>query len=321
MSRTSLLSALTIGCLAVLPFGTALGLDPYYLTLASRLAILALFALSLDLLVGLAGMVSLGHAAFFGLGGYGLAILAIDGSAPPAELAIPLALVGCAAAATVIGWFSTRTREVGFLMITLAFAQMLYFLFNESTALGSSDGLFLSGYDSLFGLSLWDETHFHWIVTACLGGALLVLLRIKESRFGRLLAAGAANPVRVRALGIDLKALHLVAFILAGALAGLAGILDGLQNSFVSPGSLHWKLSGLALVIVLLGRRGTLIGPVLAAFGFGLLQDQLQDTTTHWHLWLGLGVMGMVLVPAWTTRLGRAPVSRLRPFGGARKSS
>ncbi len=272
----------------------------FYVDLVLKLMILALFALSLDLLVGYTGLISFGHAAFFGLAGYVLAMVTPDSGPVTLWFAVACCLAASAAAALVIGWFSVRTSGVYFIMITLAFAQMLYYFFSESSAFGGSDGLFVSfrpvaviGPMVLFDLD--DPLVFYYFVLATLVAGYGALATILRAPFGHVLRGIRINEGRTRALGYPTQRYKLVSFVIAGALAGLAGFLEAVHTGYVSPGHLSWHESGTLLMVVILGGRGTLYGPVLGAFAFGLLRNGLQDITEHWLLLMGLFIVGLVL--------------------------
>jgi branched-chain amino acid transport system permease protein len=275
--------------------------EPYYVGLVIRLMAFALFAMSLDLLVGCTGLVSLGHAAFFGLAGYTLALATpADG---PADLVPVLAgsVAAAAAAATVIGALSVRTTGVSFIMITLAFAQMLYFLVSENAAFGGSDGLFLLHRPRLVvaGTTVLDLDHrpsLYYLTLAALVGAYALLVTMMQAPFGRVIRAIRVNEGRTRALGIATFRYKLVSFVIAGTLAGIAGFLEAAHGAYVSPALLGWHHSAIALVIVILGGLGTLHGPVLGAFAFGLVEEVVRDHTGVPGLILGGIVVAIVLL-------------------------
>ncbi|TVR98897.1 MAG: branched-chain amino acid ABC transporter permease [Rhodospirillales bacterium] len=273
----------------------------FYVDLVVRLMILAIFAMSLDLLIGYTGLVSFGHAAFFGIAGYTLAMLTPAGAPADLVVALPAALLASALAAAVIGFLSLRTAGVGFIMITLAFAQMLYYFASESSALGGSDGLLILfrpelavGGRSL--VDLEDPTVFYYLVLACLAGVLLLLKGLVRAPFGRVIRAIRIDDRRTRALGFATRRYKLASFVIAGTLAGLAGFLEAAHGGYVSPGHLGWHQSGLVMMVVILGGMGTVYGPLLAAFAFGLLQDQVQDWTAYTGLAVGVFVIAVVLL-------------------------
>lgn len=294
--------------------------DEFYQELVVRLMILGIFAMSLDILIGFTGLVSFGHAAFFGLSGYLLAIVTPDAEPVSVWWALTVCLGGSAVAALVVGWFSVRTAGIYFIMITLAFAQMFYYFFNENQALGGSDGIFINFKPdvSVFGvqvLDLGDPLTFYYVVLACLVGAFGLLSIILNAPFGQVVRGIHANEARTRALGYDTQAYKLVSFVIAGTVAGFAGFLEATHTGIMSPGHLHWHESGMALMTVILGGMGTLYGPVLGAFVIGFMQDWFQDFPVdwlgeHWHLMMGIFVICVVLflphgMAGLVARLGR----------------
>jgi branched-chain amino acid transport system permease protein len=300
MYRTSLYVNLALIAavivLAVLP--PFLGI--YYGNLVTRMMILGIFAMSLDLLIGYTGLVSFGHAAFFGLSGYLLAILTMDAESASLYWVLPACLAGTALAAVVIGWFSVRTSGIYFIMITLAFAQMLFFFFNENTALGGSDGMFIFTKPTLAigswtPLDLEDHTTFYYVTLASLALAYLGLRRLLNAPFGQVIQGIRTNENRTRALGYATRNYKLVSFVIAGTLAGFAGFLEAMHTSIISPAHLGWHESGTAMMTVILGGMGTLHGPVLGAFAFGFLHDWLQEVTEYPTLFMGLFVIAVVL--------------------------
>ena len=296
-SRTvaSLLLAAVAG-LALFPFAS----DEFYLELFTHFMVLGIFAMSLDLLIGYTGLVSFGHAAFFGLAGYLLAIITPESEAMSLWVSLPVCLAGVALAALVIGWFSVRTSGVYFIMITLAFAQMTFYYFNENVALGGSDGMFIFtkptvGVGGFEIIDLGDPTTVYYAVLASLVACYLLLSMVLRAPFGRVIKAIRVNEHRTRALGYDTRRYKLAAFVIAGTMAGYAGYLEAVSTGIVSPGHLSWHQSGLVLILVILGGMGTLYGPVLGAFVLGLLHDQVQDVTVHWQLVQGIFVILVVL--------------------------
>jgi len=302
-------------------------LEEYYASLVVRMMILGIFAMSLDLLIGFTGLVSFGHAAFFGLAGYLLGILTPDSGPVSIWFVLPLILLGTAVAAAVIGWFSVRTSGIYFIMITLAFAQMMYYYFNENTDLGGSDGLFIFYKPTveIGGWTLLDlDNHivYYYFVLASLVIAYLLLRRLLDAPFGQIIQSIRANEDRTRALGFATGRYKLVSFIIAGTLAGYAGFLEAVHTGIVSPAHLGWHESGAAMMTVILGGMGTLHGPVLGAFALGYLHDWLQDVTEHAQLYMGLFVIAVVLflphgiaglIEQVSNRLGRGKVTDKEP--------
>ena len=274
--------------------------ESFYIELVMRMMIFGIFAMSLDLLIGFTGLVSFGHAAFFGLAGYLLAIVTPESGPVSIWLALPVCLLGTALAALVIGWFSVRTSGIYFIMITLAFAQMLFYFFNENSALGGSDGIFIFYKPTIAvaGSTLLDldsRFTFYYFVLSSLVASYLLLRILLSSPFGQVIRGIRANEARTRALGFATFRYKLVSFIIAGTLAGYAGFLEGVHGGIMSPAHLGWHESGLVMMMVILGGMGTLYGPVLGAFAMVYLQDWFQDITEHWLLLMGGFVIAVVL--------------------------
>ena len=283
--------------------------EPYLISLFSRILIYALAAASLDLILGYGGLVSLGHAAFFGIGAYVTAILSFHNYEGAALLPWPVTLAGHASAlvawplavlvagllAALIGALSLRTSGMHFIMITLAFSQMLYYFFVSLEAYGGDDGLSLSSRNTLPGLDLAKDTHFYYLCLILLGTFLVCAYRLVHSRFGMVIRGCRENEKRMQALGFPTFRYKLVCFVIAGAAAGLAGALIANQTEYVSPGLMHWSRSGVILIMVLLGGSGTLFGPVLGAATFLLLEEFLPIYTEHWMLYLGPFLIVVVL--------------------------
>ncbi len=291
------LALAVIGVLALVPAAAWALNDPFLLSLFSRVAIYAIAAVGLDLIVGLGGMVSFGHAAFVGIGGYAVAILAhhLGGDAVPALLAWPVAVLVAALAGLLIGAISLRASGVYFIMITLAFAQMLFYLVNTLTDYGGQDGLRLIRRNALPGLSARDDMVFYYVCLALLAGLLYLAHRLAASRFGMVIKGCRQNLRRMNAVGFYTFRYRLAAFTLAAATGGLAGALLANQAQYASPSLLHWTLSGELLVMVILGGMGTLVGPVLGAAAFVLLESTLSALTERWMLILGPFLVVVVL--------------------------
>ncbi len=283
---------------ALLPtLAAALGQE-YLVSLFSRILIYAIAAVSLDLLIGYAGLISLGHAAFVGLGAYVVAILyqhsfeglPLFGIFPGSENALvvwPLAVLAAAIFALVIGSLCLRTSGMHFIMITLAFAQMLYYLFVGLEAYGGDDGLSLYSRNTMPFFDLGGDNQFYYLCLFLLASYLFLVHRLVRSRFGLVIRGASSNSRRIEAIGIHATRYRLVLFAIAGAGGGLAGALLANHSEFVSPGLLNWTLSGELMVMVLLGGLGTLFGPVLGATIFLLLEEILAMYTEHWMLYLG----------------------------------
>lgn len=270
--------------------------EDFYIGVASRVLVFGLAAASLNFILGFGGMVSFGHAAFVGLGAYTVGLLMQQGISS-AWLAWPLAMLMGAAFSLLVGAISLRTQGVYFIMITLAFAQMLYYLIMSFKALGGDDGLSLpSRSDIGLGLDLAQDATFYYVVLALVSISLLLMARVLNARFGHVLQAIKENETRMQAIGFPVYRYKLVAFSLAGAFAGLAGALLANQGSFVGPGMLQWTQSGILLIMVILGGVGHLYGGLLGAAVFLLLEEVLAAYTVHWQLGLGAVLLIVVLV-------------------------
>jgi len=277
----------------------------FYVDLVLTTMILAIFALSLELLVGRTGLVSFGHAAFFGIAAYATVVL--TSTASPASLAwlLPAAVSVSAIAALAIGSLSLRTRGIYFIMVTLAFAQMTYFVFHDMKFAGGSDGRYLDakpvlGLDGAMLLDLGRPLALYYLTLGCLCAVYAFLALLGRSRFGHALAGIKANEQRMRAAGFSTYSYKLAAFVIAGAIAGVAGFLHAVKDGFVNPELLAWHQSGAVLLMLILGGIGTLRGPVLGAFLFVLLKELFQsqsifgDFAKHWQLPLGLAIIACV---------------------------
>lgn len=311
------LLALGFVALALFPF---VGSDFYQQTVV-RMMILGIFAMSLDLLQGVTGLVSLGHAAYFGIAGYALAFLTPQGEAVSLWWTLPLAVLAAGAAALVIGFFVVRTRGIYFIMVTLAFAQMVYYLFFDNKALGGSDGIYINFRPDGWLFDLENKRVFYYFTLACLLGVFVFLRRLLWSPFGRALAGIRVNEHRMRAVGYGSFGHKLSAFTLAGALAGLAGYLWGAQTGFVNPELMGFHLSAHAIMMVILGGMGNFAGAILGAFAFEIMLDVFKDlpavgafdTGKHWQLWMGTF---MVLVICFAPRGFLGLLQRLTARGG-----
>jgi len=285
--------ALLIVALALPTLLTAIG-QAFYIGFASRVLIFALAATSLNLVLGFGGMVSLGHAAFLGAGAY-VAAICQQAGINEALIAFPLAM-GCAGLfALLVGAVSLRTRGVYFIMITLAFAQMAYYLFVSARAWGGDDGLPLTGKMSFAGIGLDGDAPLYYLALGCLTLVMVFFGRLADARFGRTLQAIRENETRMEALGYPVFRYRLVAFALGGALAGLAGALLANLTGLASPNLLQWTQSGTLLVMVIIGGVGYLYGGVVGAVVLLMLEEVLVGVTPHWHIVLGLLLLGVVL--------------------------
>ena len=289
-----LLVAAALLFLALLPPLAAWTDEPFYLLMFRRTMILAMAALSLNLLMGFGGLVNFGHAALVGLGAYAVGVAAQHG-VDSALIQWPIAILAGALYALLSGALSLRTRGVYFIMITLAFGQMLFFFFMSLEKYGGDDGLTLMTRSQLPALSLSNDTSFYYLVFALLllylgAGAALV-----RSRFGAVIRGARSNETRMLAIGFPVFRYQLCAFVIAGAMAGLAGALLANHTDFVSPVMMHWTRSADLIFMVLLGGTGSLAGPLIGAIGFQVLEEVLGDATVHWKLLFGLLLVATVL--------------------------
>lgn len=287
----NLLLALVLATLACVPlFG-----DLFTTRLFTRIMIYAMAALSLDLMVGYGGMVSLGHAAFFGLGAYTVGLLAHHGVAS-ALISWPAAMAVSVGMALFIGAVSLRTSGVYFIMITLAFAQMLYYFFFSLDAYGGSDGMPMVVRNTLGGwIDMGRHDHFYYLVLVLMLLVLFLAHRLVRSRFGMVIQGVRENEPRMRSLGFATYRYKLVCFVISAAIAGLAGALIANQTLYISPAFMHWTRSGDILVMVILGGMGSLIGPMLGALSLLLVEETLASYTEHWMIALGPLLIVMVI--------------------------
>jgi branched-chain amino acid transport system permease protein len=283
--------------LAAFPLMPLTGAD-FYLGMLSQMMILAIFAMSLDLLQGVTGLVSLGHAAYFGLAGYALAFLTPQDVPIALWWSLPLAAAGAGLAALVIGFFVVRTHGIYFIMATMAFAQMVFFLFFDNKALGGSDGIYVTFRPdaTALGLDLDNKTTFYYFTLAVLVLVYAFLRRLLFSPFGRVLAGIRVNEHRMRAVGYGTFGYKLTAFTLAGMLAGVAGYLWAAQTGFVNPELMGFHLSAHAIMMVILGGMGNFAGAIVGAFAFEYVMHFFKDLTKHWQLLMGSFIVLVVIV-------------------------
>ena len=285
----------------------------FYQQMVARMMILAIFAMSLDLLQGVTGLVSLGHAAYFGLGGYALALLSSDNGPVSLWWTLPAAVLVAGLFALVIGFFVVRTRGIYFIMVTMAFAQMLFFLVFDNKELnvfglfplklGGSDGVYINFKPDAALFDLENKKVFYYFVLACLVLVYVFLRRLLWSPFGRALAGIRVNEHRMRAVGFGSFSYKLTAFTLAGALAGLAGYLWGAQTGFVNPELMGFHMSAHAIMMVILGGMGNFAGAIVGAFAFEFMLELFKDLPTvggfrlgkHWQLWMGLFIVAVII--------------------------
>jgi branched-chain amino acid transport system permease protein len=311
---------LVVGLLALFPLLES----TFYMQLLTKVLIMAIFAMSLDLLVGYTGLVSFGHAAYFGLAGYALALMAPKYETVSLWWSLPAAIGVCALFALITGMLVLRTRGIYFIMVTLAFSQMLFFIFHDTKIGGGSDGIYIYAKPTMkLGdvelLNLEKLENFYWLALVLMAAIYFLLRRVLGSTFGRALVGIKVNEHRMRALGFPVFRYQLSSFVLSGALAGVAGYLAAVQYGFVNPEILSWHQSGAVLMMVILGGMGTLHGAVIGAFAFVLLQEVLSNqawfgaSAKHWQLAMGLFIMLVALylpqgLAGLAYKFGRKPV-------------
>lgn len=309
LSRETYLNIIISLGLLVFPFIATAMDEPFYITLATRVAILSLAAVGLNLALGTGGLVSFGHAAFFGIGGYAMGILASHAQTYTPIITWPfviegtnqmliiwlVAIVMSGIAALFIGLLSLRTSGVYFIMITLAFAQMIYYFMISWPTYGGEDGLSIYVRNQFPGVNTLDPSSFFYICLALMFAGLGLSAMIKNSRFGAALQAARQNEERLAATGIRPFNIKLTAFVISGMITGLAGALMADLNRFVSPTMLSWHMSGEIMVLVILGGVGRLYGPVVGALIFIIFEFIFGGMTEFWQFYLGLVLLGVVL--------------------------
>ena len=267
----------------------------FLLTLFTRIVILALAAVSLNLILGYGGMMSFGHAAYLGIGGYSVGILAFEGVAS-GFVQWPVALLVSALFALVIGALSLRTRGVYFIMITLAFAQMAYYIVAGLARYGGDDGLTIEKRSQFFPpLNLSNKMQFYYLCLALLFASIYLVWRIVNSRFGLAVQGARSNDTRMRAIGFPTYRYKLTCFVIAGTLCGLSGALLANHTDFVSPGMMYWTRSGDLIIMVVLGGMGSTFGPLFGAVALLVLEEVLSGITEYWQIILGPLLLLVVL--------------------------
>ena len=290
-------AALVIAAALALPFVA----QTYYVQFAAKVLLMGLLAMALNFVVGFGGLVSLCHAAFFGLSGYVLALAAPQYAPASIWTTLPLAVAAAAIAAATIGALSLRTRGVYFIMVTLAFGEMLFFLFHDTKIGGGSDGayIYFKPATAIAGVTLLDlerPRNFYFLVLGCIAAAILLLRILTRSPFGHALAAARDNERRARSLGFPIYRIRLTAFVISGGLAGVAGYLAAAQYGFVAPQMLGWHLSATILVMVVLGGLRSVTGPLVGAAVLMGPEEVLKATTPHWKVAEGLVIIALVLM-------------------------
>jgi branched-chain amino acid transport system permease protein len=268
--------------------------------LVTKIMVYAIFALSLELLVGGTGLVCFGHAAFFGIGAYATVLLSPESDPGSVLVLLAAAVLGAGLYALAVGALSLRTKGVYFIMVTLAFAQMAYYVVHDTPLGGGTDGIYLNVKPVLGPIDLDGPLTLYFFTLATLVGVFGLLALVSRSRFGRALAGIRVNEQRMRATGFSTYPYKLAAFTLSGALAGLAGFLFAVKDGFVNPEMMSWHLSGSVLIMIILGGIGHLRGALIGAFAFALLQEFFKSEAIfgafakHWHLGLGLTIIASV---------------------------
>ena len=294
LDTSLVLKLLALAGLACVPLAGA----DFYTELIAKTLVMAIFAMSLDLLVGFTGLVSFGHAAYFGIAAYAVALLSPKYEAASLWLVLPASVGLAALAALVVGLFVLRTKGIYFIMVTLAFAQMFFYIFHDTPLGGGSDGLYLNVKPTaeiagFLPFDLDQPTHLYYFILAMLVLVYAFLARVLQSPFGRVLVGIKSNEHRMQSLGYVTFRYKLAAFALAGGLGGVAGFLYAVVFGFVTPELLSWHQSGNVLLMVILGGMGSLPGAIAGAFVFTGMQELFASWTKHWQL-----VMGGVIVAA-----------------------
>ena len=294
-SGTAVALAVALLLLALLPAWVAWAHTPFYLDLASRLMILAIAAVSLNLILGHGGMISFGHAAYLGIGAYCVGIPAYYGI-HDGYLQFLMAIACSAAFALVTGLICLRTRGVYFIMITMAFSQMVFFAFVSIEEYGGDDGLVIDMRSRFAGLGgIENATTLYYFIFASLLASLYLVHRIMRSRFGMVIEGIRGNERRMQAIGYNTFRYRLACYVIAGALCGYAGALLGNFTNFISPEMMDWTASGELIFMVVLGGTGSLTGSVLGAAAFVLLEEWLSAVTIYWHFLFGALLITVVL--------------------------
>jgi len=291
----TIVGLLLLLALVLLPVYVELTGSRFLLTLFTRIAILALAAVSLNLILGYGGMMSFGHAAYLGIGGYAVGILAFEG-VTTGFVQWPVALLVSAFFALVIGALSLRTRGVYFIMITLAFAQMAYYIVAGLARYGGDDGLTIQKRSQFIApINLSNKVQFYYICLALLCAAIYLVWRLINSRFGMAIQGARSNDTRMRAIGFPTYRYKLTCFVIAGTLCGLAGALLANHTDFVSPAMMYWTRSGDLIIMVVLGGMGSTFGPLFGAVALLVLEEVLSGITEYWQIILGPLLLLVVL--------------------------
>lgn len=281
--------------LAAIPVLALIRSEDYLLSLFERLMIFAIAALSLDLLIGYGGLISFGHAAFVGLGAYAVGILSAHG-VHDAVIALPVALLSSALFAYVTGVVCLRTKGVYFIMITLAFGQMVFFTASSLAPYGGDDGLTIAARNTLVGFAFFrSEGSLYYLIWGCLLGAYCFCRMLVGSRFGRVFRGAKENALRMETIGFNVHRFQLAAYVIAGMMAGLSGFLLANATEFVSPAYMSWQRSGDLIIMVILGGLGSLHGAIIGAGAYLLLEEWLSAFTEDWKVIFGPFLVLVVL--------------------------
>lgn len=295
LNARNVIATLVVVGLLWLPLYTSMSGNVFALMLFTRIVIFALAAISLNLIMGYGGMMSFGHAAYLGIGGYAVGILATEGIGS-GFIQWPVALLSSALFALVIGSLSLRTRGVYFIMITLAFAQMAYYIASGLARYGGDDGLTIYKRSDFGGfINLSNRVQFYYVCLACLLGGIYLIWRIVNSRFGLVVQGLRSNEQRMQAIGFPATRYRLVCFVISGTVCGLAGALLANNTDFVSPSVMYWTRSGDLMVMVILGGMGSMFGPVIGAIVYLMLEEFLSQVTEYWALIMGPLLLLIVL--------------------------
>lgn len=295
LDARTLAAALVLAALALLPVYTGLSGNPFLLVLFTRVVIFALAATSLNLILGYGGMMSFGHAAYLGLGGYAVGILAQEGITS-GLVQWPVALLVSAVFALVVGALSLRTRGIYFIMITLAFAQMVYYVASGLDRYGGDDGLTIYRRSAFPGaVDLSNRTVFYYVCLALLLACLYLFWRLVNSRFGLVIRGTRSNERRMQAIGFPTYRYKLACFVIAGVVCGLAGALLANHDEFISPSTMFWTRSGDLMMMVIFGGMGSLFGPLFGAIALLVLEEALSGLTAYWQIILGPLLLFVVL--------------------------
>jgi branched-chain amino acid transport system permease protein len=295
LSLRNIAAIALLAALVLLPVYVQIGGDRFLLTLFTRIVILAMAAVSLNLILGYGGMMSFGHAAYLGIGGYAVGMLAHEGVLS-GFVQWPVALGASALFALVIGALSLRTRGVYFIMITLAFAQMAYYVISGIARYGGDDGLTIDQRSQFVApIDLSNKVQFYYVCLALLFGAIYLVWRLVNSRFGMVIQGARSNDTRMRAIGFPTYRYRLVCFVIAGTLCGLAGALLANHTDFISPAVMYWTRSGDLIIMVVLGGMASPVGPVFGAVALLVLEEALSGITEYWQIILGPLLLLVVL--------------------------